>query len=123
FGYVPASIVSLGWLLVWQTFLVGRARKRAGIAYPQLYAEQVQVKASPEALQFNCTQRSHQNTLEVSPIVTLSTLVLGLKSPFAAATLCGGFVVGRIVYTLGYKSGNPARVRNLYAHISPRVLY
>ncbi|KAG8219640.1 hypothetical protein J3R82DRAFT_595 [Butyriboletus roseoflavus] len=35
FGYVPASLLSLGWLLTWQTFLVGRARKQAGIAYPQ----------------------------------------------------------------------------------------
>ncbi|KIJ21950.1 hypothetical protein PAXINDRAFT_165282 [Paxillus involutus ATCC 200175] len=109
FGYVPASLVSLGWLLVWQSFLVGRARKRAGIAYPQLYAEQAQVKASPEALRFNCTQRAHQNTLENAPLVTLSTLIFGLKCPHAAAMMCGSFVVGRIIYTLGYKSGDPAR--------------
>ncbi|KAF8560179.1 membrane-associated proteins in eicosanoid and glutathione metabolism [Imleria badia] len=108
FGYVPASLLSLGWVLAWQTFLVGGARKRAGITYPQLYAEQVQVKASPAAMQFNCTQRAHQNTLEVTPIVTLSTLVFGLKCPHAAAMMCGSFVLGRIIYTLGYKTGNPA---------------
>ncbi|KAH0838145.1 hypothetical protein J3R83DRAFT_6396 [Lanmaoa asiatica] len=108
FGYVPASLVSLGWVLVWQTFLVGRARKRASIAYPQLYAEQAQVKASPAAMQFNCTQRAHQNTLEIAPIVTVSTLVFGLKCPHAAAMMCGSFAVARIIYTLGYKSGNPA---------------
>ncbi|KAG9314191.1 hypothetical protein JVU11DRAFT_4977 [Chiua virens] len=107
FGYVPASFVSLGWLLVWQTILVGRARKRAGITYPQLYAEVAETKANPAAMEFNCTQRAHQNTLEVAPIVTLSTLVFGLKCPHAAALLCGGFVVGRVLYTLGYKTGNP----------------
>lgn len=82
FGYVPASIVSLGWLLVWQTLLVGRARSRAAIPYPQcayntpelasarsldvirlVYAEQAQVKASPLAMQFNCTQRSLSRVL------------------------------------------------------------
>lgn len=25
--------------------------------------------------------------------------------------MCGSFVVGRVIYTLGYKTGNPARVR------------
>lgn len=61
---------------MWQTFLVGGARKRAGIAYPQrayntlelagrspdamrvVYAEQTEVKDNTAALQFNCTQRS-----------------------------------------------------------------
>lgn len=42
-----------------------------------------------------------------------STLVFGLKCPHAAALMCGSFVVGRFMYTIGYKSGNPARVRNL----------
>ncbi|KAI9572407.1 hypothetical protein HD554DRAFT_2168030 [Boletus coccyginus] len=109
FGYVSASLLSVGWVLAWQTFLVGRARSRAGIKYPQLYAEQAEVKASPAAKEFNCTQRAHQNTLEVVPVVAISTLVFGLKCPHAAAAMCGSFVVGRIIYTLGYKSGNPAK--------------
>ncbi|KAG6381004.1 hypothetical protein JVT61DRAFT_5399 [Boletus reticuloceps] len=112
FGYVPASLVSLGWLLCWQTFLVGKARGRAGIAYPQLYAEGAQVKENPAAMQFNCTQRAHQNTLEVAPIVTVSTLVFGLKCPHAAAMMCASFIIGRIIYTLGYKTGKPANVPN-----------
>ncbi|KAF9244509.1 hypothetical protein BU15DRAFT_59295 [Melanogaster broomeanus] len=97
FGYVPASLVSLGWVLVWQTFLVGRPASVLVLTTRSvIYAEQAQVKASPAALQFNCTQRAHQNTLEAAPIVTLATLVFGLKCPHAAAMLCG------------YKSGNPA---------------
>ncbi|KAF8140449.1 hypothetical protein EV363DRAFT_1579787 [Boletus edulis] len=109
FGYVPASLVSLGWLLCWQTFLVGKARGRAGIAYPQLYAEAAQVKENPSAMEFNCTQRAHQNTIEFAPIVTVSTLVFGLKCPHAAAMMCASFVVGRVIYTLGYKTGKPAK--------------
>ncbi|KAN0100449.1 hypothetical protein V8E55_000433 [Tylopilus felleus] len=108
FGYVPASLLSLSWVLVWQTFLVSRARLRAHIKYPQLYAEQAQVNENPAANQFNCTQRAHQNTLEAVPIVVISTLVFGLKCPHAAAIMCGSFAVGRILYTLGYKTGNPA---------------
>lgn len=109
YKYITAPLVSLGWVLLWQGLLVGRARKRAGIAYPQLYAEQAECKANPVALQFNCTQRAHQNTLEITPIVILGTLIAGLKYPLLATALSSAFSVGRVIYTLGYKTGEPAR--------------
>ncbi|KAI9570396.1 hypothetical protein HD554DRAFT_2170549 [Boletus coccyginus] len=96
FGYVPASLLSLGWVLAWQTFLVGRGSQLPLDTMCVLYAEQAEVKASPAAMQFNCTQRAHQNTLEFAPVVTLSTLVFGLKYPHAAAIMCGSFVAGFI---------------------------
>lgn len=99
--------MSLAWVLSWQSILVGVARKRAGIAYPQMYAEQTECKSNPAALQFNCTQRAHQNTLESAPVFVLGTIVTGLKYPVVAAALGSGFIVGRVIYTLGYKTGNP----------------
>ncbi|KAI6007177.1 hypothetical protein EDD15DRAFT_27889 [Pisolithus albus] len=109
YKYITAPLVSLGWVLLWQGLLVGRARKRAGIAYPQLYAEQAECKASPVALRFNCTQRAHQNTLESTPIVVLGTLITGLKYPLLATALGSAFSIGRVIYTLGYKTGEPAK--------------
>ncbi|KAI0639978.1 membrane-associated proteins in eicosanoid and glutathione metabolism [Trametes polyzona] len=112
FAYPAAAAVSTFYLLVWQSIRVGAARKRAGIDYPQVYAEQAQVAAKKEAYVFNCTQRAHQNTLEVVPIVIGSTLIAGLTYPIAAASLCGSWLLSRIVYSIGYSTGDPKK-RNI----------
>lgn len=109
YKYVAGPLVSLGWVLFWQALLVGRARRRSGITYPQMYAEQAECKANPAALKFNCTQRAHQNTLEFVPIVVIGTLVTGFKCPLLATALGSAFSVGRVLYTYGYKTGDPAK--------------
>ncbi|KAG1889524.1 hypothetical protein F4604DRAFT_1712802 [Suillus subluteus] len=109
YGYIPSSLITIGWVLVWQGILVGRYRKKAGIEYPQPYAEQAEVKDSTAALRFNCMQRAHQNTLEATPVVFVSTVVAGLKYPALAAAICVAFSFSRVVYTIGYKSGQPKR--------------
>ena len=38
------------------------------------------------------------------------TIVTGLKYPCVATALGSGFVVGRVIYTLGYRTGKPGRV-------------
>ncbi|KZT08544.1 membrane-associated proteins in eicosanoid and glutathione metabolism [Laetiporus sulphureus 93-53] len=107
--YPAAAIVSTFWLTFFQTVKVGRARKRAGIAYPQLYAEKAEAAASKEAAIFNCTQRAHQNTLEYLPIILSGTLVMSLKYPVAAACMCGVWSLSRFIYTIGYSTGDPTR--------------
>ncbi|KAG1757797.1 hypothetical protein EDB19DRAFT_65401 [Suillus lakei] len=109
YGYIPGSLMTLGWILKWQTFMVGKYRGRAGIEYPQLYAEKAEVQESKAVLRFNCMQRAHQNTLESVPVVVVSTVVAGLKYPTLAAALCLAYSFGRVVYTIGYKSGEPQR--------------
>jgi len=109
YGYIPTSLMSIGWVLLWQTILVGRYRKRSGISYPQMYAEKAEVQDSEEALRFNCMQRAHQNTLESTPLVFISTVVAGLKYPVLAAAMCAAYSFARIIYTIGYKSGQPKR--------------
>merc|ERR1711981_1184136 len=79
---------------------VGGARKAA------------KIKASKEALVFNCTQRAHQNTLETLPFVLFSTLLTGLQYPRVAAGACAAYVLGRVLYTVGYTSGDPKK-RNI----------
>ncbi|OSD06244.1 membrane-associated proteins in eicosanoid and glutathione metabolism [Trametes coccinea BRFM310] len=109
YAYPAASVVSTFYLLFWQAFRVGKARKRAGIEYPQVYADKVEAAAKQEAQVFNCTQRAHQNTLEVVPIVIGSTLIAGLSHPVAAGALCGVWTLTRIFYTIGYATGDPKK--------------
>lgn len=109
YGLVTGACTGLGFLLAYQTMLVGGARKRAKIPYPQLYATPEQEKGSKEALIFNCTQRAHQNTLEFAPYVLFATLLNGVLYPqFAVGTMLT-YLIGRVLYTEGYRTGDPAK--------------
>jgi glutathione S-transferase len=61
-------------------------------------------------MRFNCTQRAHQNTLEVVPHALFTILFSGLRYPTVATALGSLWVFGRIIYTMGYATGDPAKV-------------
>ncbi|QRV87752.1 DDE family endonuclease [Ceratobasidium sp. AG-Ba] len=109
YGYVVLAAVSTGFLTAWQTSYVSSGRKKAGVKYPQMYAEREQMEKDPEAVRYNCAQRAHQNTLEWLPHVLFFLPFLGLRHPIAAASLGAGWNFGRILYTLGYTTGDPAK--------------
>ncbi|KAG1859783.1 hypothetical protein F4604DRAFT_1150667 [Suillus subluteus] len=109
FGYVAAGLVSTAWVLGWQMLVVGKHRTKSGIKYPQLYAEKAEADASKEAFLFNCAQRAHQNTLEHMPIIVVTTLVTAMKYPVFAGYGCGLWALSRVLYTLGYTTGDPAK--------------
>ncbi|KIP06175.1 hypothetical protein PHLGIDRAFT_36079 [Phlebiopsis gigantea 11061_1 CR5-6] len=117
YGYTAAAVVSTFWVTLFQSLRVGRARKAAKIDYPQLYAEKAEAAASKEAHVFNCAQRAHQNTLEWLPQVIASTLIVGVKYPRFAAAVCATWSVARVLYTIGYTSGNPKKRNLLGANI------
>ncbi|TDL29232.1 membrane-associated proteins in eicosanoid and glutathione metabolism [Rickenella mellea] len=96
---------------IWQARLVGVLRKKAGIEYPQAYAEKAQVEGTESLypMKFNCAQRAHQNTIETLPHVLFGLLVTGIRYPTTAAVLGLIYSFGRIMYTLGYSSGIPKR--------------
>ncbi|KAI3616263.1 hypothetical protein WG66_013861 [Moniliophthora roreri] len=125
---VGASLLSTIVLLIGQSVVVGRHRKAAKIAYPQLYAEKAQEEASFEAKKFNCAQRTptlhtalllsgtdlrvlgaHQNTLENIHIVWLTTCITAIKYPILAASLTGLWTLSRYFYTRGYVTGDPSK--------------
>ncbi|KII94160.1 hypothetical protein PLICRDRAFT_153566 [Plicaturopsis crispa FD-325 SS-3] len=122
FSCVVAALVSTGFLLVYQTVTVGRYRKKAGIKYPQLYAEKAEVEKSVDALKFNCAQRAHQNTLEAHPTVLLSTAVVGLRYPIPAAVACGAWVLTRVMYTIGYTTGDPSKRLSNGGHLGTLIV-
>ncbi|KAJ3571404.1 hypothetical protein NP233_g3783 [Leucocoprinus birnbaumii] len=119
YEYVIFSLLPIAFLLLGQGITVGRHRRRAGIAYPQPYAEKAEAQASREAHLFNCAQRAHANTLEILPAILITVLASGLVFPKAAAATSLIFFVSRVFYTRGYVTGDPAkRTRNPLYHVS-----
>ncbi|KAI0275333.1 hypothetical protein BC834DRAFT_852344 [Gloeopeniophorella convolvens] len=74
-----------------------------------MYAEKAEQDASRDALIFNCKQRAHQNTLENTPTIILTTLISAVQYPKYAAVACGLWNLGRVLYTLGYATGEPKK--------------
>lgn len=101
FGYVILAGSATVFLNLWQMMRIGSLRKKHGIKYPQMTSDKHQ--------DFNCAQRVHQNTLESIPFI-LATLVMGgLRHPKYAAGFGAAWIVGRIIYSIGYYSGKPER--------------
>ncbi|KAH9081548.1 hypothetical protein EDB83DRAFT_555043 [Lactarius deliciosus] len=127
YPWVVAAIFSIVPVVQWQMTLVVQARERAGIHYPQLYAEKAEQMASMDAMLFNCVQRAHQNTLENVPPMVLSTLISAIRYPKLAAVGCGIWSLSRVFYTLGYSTGEineryPGFISSIYVQLLMSVL-
>lgn len=70
--------------------------------YPKMYED-------AEDSLFNCYQRAHQNTLEGYPAFLALLTIAGLAYPITASAFGMLWVAGRIVYSLGYYTGEPAK--------------
>ncbi|KAI5476616.1 GATA-binding factor 6-B [Pseudohyphozyma bogoriensis] len=115
-----AVATSTGFLVTYQVVLVSKLRKAAGIPYPNAYASHEQAEKDIKAKKFNCAQRAHANTLEHLPYFLFSLLFSGLEYPRLAAGFGAAWIVGRVVYTAGYATGNPkARTRGSFGSIGP----
>lgn len=51
---------------------------------------------------FNCAQRAHANYVENQPSTVIALLIAGLRYPRLSAVLGVGWIIGRIIFTLGY---------------------
>lgn len=86
----------------------GMSRKAAKIKAPKAYAdsgdmEKAVDKQHAQAMyMFNCKQRAHYNYLEMLPATALSLLIAGVQYPMASTYLGIGWIIGRIIYALGY---------------------
>lgn len=56
---------------------------------------------------FNIAQRTHLNFVENIGLVIPALLLAGLSLPFASAILGGVYFIGRLLYTIGYRTGGP----------------
>ncbi|PWN29255.1 membrane-associated proteins in eicosanoid and glutathione metabolism [Jaminaea rosea] len=109
YGYVALGALGTCFLTIFQSLLVSKARKASGVKYPQMYADEKEAKVDAKKNKFNCCQRAHQNTLETLPLFLLTLLISGLRHPRLAVGLGATWLVGRVLYTVGYASGDPAK--------------
>ncbi|KAI9902909.1 hypothetical protein N3K66_002261 [Trichothecium roseum] len=107
FAFVLATASSTFMVNYLHMFLTVKHRKASGLQYPIAYATQEQAAKSPAAHAFNCAQRAHANFIENQPSFLGALLIYGLKNPTTAAILGATWVIGRIIYAIGYTSGGP----------------
>eukprot|EP00245_Coleochaete_scutata_P009951 TRINITY_DN33_c0_g1_i1.p1 TRINITY_DN33_c0_g1~~TRINITY_DN33_c0_g1_i1.p1 ORF type:complete len:245 (+),score=31.38 TRINITY_DN33_c0_g1_i1:148-882(+) len=100
FGFVAIVAGASALLLQWQMIMTVRKRIEIGLKYPKMYE-------GTEDSVFDCYQRAHMNTLESYPQFLALLLLDGAFYPITASVLGAIWVVGRIVYSLGYYTGNP----------------
>ncbi|EFN56532.1 hypothetical protein CHLNCDRAFT_144160 [Chlorella variabilis] len=105
YGWVMTSVAFTAAVVQWQAARVMKARKECGVAYPTLYAPGTDELAT----RFNCTQRAHQNSIEMLPQQLAMQMLVGLVYPRAAAAQGLVWAIGRILYTRGYSTGDPAQ--------------
>lgn len=101
YGYVV--LVGVGSTLVnmWHQSLVGKARKKYDIKYPIMYSDTNMV--------FNCVQRAHQNYLECYPQFLYLLFLGSIEHPILGASAGVVYLAGRVVYALGYSTGDPSK--------------
>ncbi|XP_077541818.1 glutathione S-transferase 3, mitochondrial-like [Haemaphysalis longicornis] len=115
YGYVVMVGVGSVAVNMWLACRVGRARKQYNVKYPAMYSD--------SDIVFNCIQRSHQNYLEGYPQFLMTLFLGGFESPKVAAAAGVVYLAGRVVYALGYSTGDPAkRMRGGFQYFGTIIL-
>ncbi|CAO3629638.1 unnamed protein product [Cunninghamella blakesleeana] len=124
YRYVLAASAVSVFQLFFMGAQVGRARSKAKVPYPYVYAERAEAEKDDLKNKFNCTQRIHQNSLELFPPFIVSLLIGGLKHPLLSSTAAAVYILGRFVYAINYSTGEPQkRVRGAFAYFGLLTLF
>lgn len=116
YGYVVlVGCVGNTFVNMWMAINVGRARKRLGVEYPDMY--------SSTSKEFNCIQRAHQNTLEGQGTFLSMLFIGGLQYPKITAAVGTLYLASRVAFALGYYTGEPKNRRwGAFGHIAELCL-
>eukprot|EP00093_Oithona_nana_P012489 12489.XXX_809711_810449_1 [CDS] Oithona nana genome sequencing. len=98
-GYVLLAASGSFLVNFWQSMKIGGKRRELKIEYPAQWSDKHPI--------FNCYQRAHQNTLENVPFFLAMLMGGGVRHPLVASTAGALWLVARIIYSLGYYSGEP----------------
>nr|APH81358.1 microsomal GST 3 [Tigriopus kingsejongensis] len=113
YGYVILVGAASSAMVMWKAIRVGQARKKHEVKYPVMYSSE-----NGGDNVFNCVQRAHQNTLEVYPQFLFFLATGGLSCPKFCAGAGLLWILGRIVYGLGYSTGKPEkRVQGAFGYL------
>mmetsp|Transcript_19583 Transcript_19583/g.46523 ORF Transcript_19583/g.46523 Transcript_19583/m.46523 type:complete len:146 (-) Transcript_19583:233-670(-) len=104
FGYVMAVAASSGIFVMAQGAFVMGPRKKAKVEYPALCVWPIKTE---EERMYMCAQRAHQNWLETYPAFLAAITSAGVSYPKTAAGLGVVWIIGRLAYASGYRTGNP----------------
>ncbi|ORY04808.1 hypothetical protein K493DRAFT_311201 [Basidiobolus meristosporus CBS 931.73] len=108
YSWCVIAAVGMGFQLLLTGGAVAAARKKYNVPYPDMGNGRLSTKLTDEEwTSFNNVQRTHQNYVE--QISTAQSLVLlgGLYFPEVSATLGAIYILGRAIYTEGYKRVGP----------------
>ncbi|KAG0369402.1 hypothetical protein BC939DRAFT_407325 [Gamsiella multidivaricata] len=118
YGYTVAAAIASTILVTYLGVRVGSYRKIANVPYPFLYADAADCKDDHQKYIFNCYQRVHQNTLEGFASYLIMLMFAGIQYPVASAALGSIWCIGRILYSIGYTTGDPKkRQLGAFGHI------
>mmetsp|Transcript_5173 Transcript_5173/g.9838 ORF Transcript_5173/g.9838 Transcript_5173/m.9838 type:complete len:221 (+) Transcript_5173:164-826(+) len=101
YGCVAWTAAASYLLVTWQGVQVALARREYDVQYPKMYEDK-------EDSIFNCYQRAHQNTLESYPAFLTLLVLGGLGYPLISSASGMVWIVGRVVYSKGYYTGDPS---------------
>ncbi|KAK0254337.1 hypothetical protein LTS09_010763 [Friedmanniomyces endolithicus] len=95
-------------LSFWHGLRIGSYRKQAGLGYPKAFADSSDMSAADSADKkkkmylFNCAKRAEDNFHENHASVMAAMLLAGVQYPLTTTGLSVVWMVGRLVYALGY---------------------
>ncbi|XP_077538509.1 glutathione S-transferase 3, mitochondrial-like isoform X2 [Haemaphysalis longicornis] len=116
YGYVVLVAAASAVVNRWLALRVVGARKRFGVKLPTMYSNSNVV--------FNCIQRSHQHFLEYYPQFLMMLFLVGLEFPKLAAGAGLVYLAGRVVYSIGYSTGDPnKRTRGAFMYCGLVTLF
>ncbi|KAL5533942.1 hypothetical protein ACEPAG_402 [Sanghuangporus baumii] len=112
YSYVLAAATATACLNTYQVTNTKRAWKAAGVPYPYVYAEKAEITPCKSSIVRNARTKTRLSRPHI-------LLVTGLKYPYLDAALGNSWVVGRVLYTLGYSTGDPERSFDLVGFSVP----
>lgn len=109
YKFVIASLALVPAFGIYVGHSVGTTRKWSNVALPALFATEEDAAKDPKKKIFNCTQKSAMNFHEHMPIFVIASVIAGLFNPRAVAILNLTWLTGRLLFHIGYSSGDPEK--------------